>query len=154
MFAPDAVSNSTPPGSRLSGTAAGNLMESITMPGDAIVIIEDNEDLREEIVDFLCRRGRVAIGCGTLSEARRICHEHAPLVVLADINLPDGDGVAFCSTMAAQFPETKWVLMSGNTDLVRHGHQARTPAFAVIDKPVPLRTLDRFVADAVQRRST
>jgi DNA-binding NtrC family response regulator len=104
-------------------------------------------------VDFLCRRGRPAIGCGTLSEARLICREYTPLVVLADINLPDGDGVAFCSTMAEQLPDTKWVLMSGDTDLVRHGHKARTPAFAVIDKPIPLRTLDRFVADATQRRS-
>ena len=122
------------------------------MPGDAVVIIEDNEDLREEIVDFLCRRGRAAIGCGTLVEAQELCRRHTPLVVVADINLPDGDGVAFCREMAAAHPETKWVLMSGNADLVRQGNCARTSAFAVIDKPIPLRSLDRFVADAVARR--
>jgi DNA-binding NtrC family response regulator len=73
--------------------------------------------------------------------------------VVSDINLPDGDGVAFCRDMADTYPETKWVLMSGNADLVRHGNRARTGAFAVIDKPIPLRTLDRFVADASQRRA-
>lgn len=123
------------------------------MSGDAVIIIEDNDDLREEIVGFLNRRGRSAIGCGTLVEARQACRETSPVVVLTDINLPDGDGVDFCRDMAAELPDTKWVLMSGNTDLVRHGNQARTAAFAVIDKPIPLRTLDRFVADAAQRRA-
>jgi DNA-binding NtrC family response regulator len=122
------------------------------MPGDAVVIIEDNEDLREEIVDFLCRRGRPAIGCGTLAEAQDLCRRHTPSVVVADINLPDGDGVAFCREMSETYPDTKWVLMSGNAELVRQGNRARTSAFAVIDKPIPLRTLDRFVADAVARR--
>ena len=122
------------------------------MPGDAVVIIEDNEDLREEIVDFLCRRGRSAIGCGTLAEAHDLFRRQTPSVVVADINLPDGDGVAFCRDMAESCPDTKWVLMSGNADLVRQGNRARTSAFAVIDKPIPLRTLDRFVADAVARR--
>jgi DNA-binding NtrC family response regulator len=122
------------------------------MSGDAVVIIEDNEDLREEIVDFLCRRGRPAVGCGTLAEAQDLCRRHAPFVVVADIHLPDGDGVAFCRDMAQHYPETKWVLMSGNAELVRQGNMARTSAFAVIDKPVPLRTLDRFVANAAARR--
>lgn len=123
------------------------------MSDNAVVIIEDNEDLREEIVDFLCRRGRTAIGCGTLLEAQMVCSQYDPAVVLADINLPDGDGVAFCRDMAGQLPDTKWVLMSGDTDHVRRGNQARTTAFAVLDKPIPLRTLDRFVADAAQRRA-
>lgn len=123
------------------------------MTEDAVVIIEDNEDLREEIVDFLSRRGRSAIGCGTLAEAERACRSHSPFVVVADINLPDGDGVSFCRDMSGLYPDTKWVLMSGNADHVRRGNLARSGAFAVIDKPVPLRTLDRFVADAAARRA-
>jgi len=123
------------------------------MSGGAIVIIEDNEDLRDEIVDYLCRRGRSAIGCRTLAEAQDVCRRQAPAVVVADIHLPDGDGVSFCRDMAEIYPDTKWVLMSGNADLVRQGNRARTSAFAVIDKPIPLRTLDRFVADATMRRA-
>ena len=123
------------------------------MSGDAIVIIEDNEDLRDEIVDYLRRRGRSAVGCRTLAEAQDVCRQQSPAVVVADIHLPDGDGVSFCRDMAERYPDIKWVLMSGNADLVRQGNQARTSAFAVIDKPIPLRTLDRFVADATVRRA-
>jgi DNA-binding NtrC family response regulator len=127
-------------------------LELPAMSGEAVVIIEDDEELREEIVDFLKRRGRPAVGCGTLAEAEAACRRTTPAVVVADIHLPDGNGVTFCREMAEIYPGTKWVLMSGNADLVREGNRARTQAFAVIDKPVPLRVLDRFVADAVQRR--
>jgi hypothetical protein len=45
--------------------------------------------------------------------------------------------------------------MSGNQDLVRQGNQlksiAEMPAFAVVDKPVPLRLLDRFIQSATPR---
>ncbi|WP_178133899.1 response regulator [Vineibacter terrae] len=128
-------------------------MEVAAMTGGAILIIEDNEDLRDEIVDYLCRRGHAASGCKTLAEAHDFCREHDPAVVVADIHLPDGSGVTFCRDMADTYPDTRWVLMSGNADLVREGNRARTSAFAVIDKPIPLRTLDRFIADATQRRS-
>jgi hypothetical protein len=44
-----------------------------------------------------------------------------------------------------------WLLMSGNDDLVRLGGQLKSiggakPNFAIVEKPVPLRLLDRFIA--------
>src|SRR5260370_38142478 len=80
-----------------------------------------------------------------------------PDVVVSDIHLPDGDGATFCMTHAHLHPRAKWILMSGNQDLVRQGNQlksiAEMPAFAVADKPVPLRLLDRFIPSATQRAS-
>ena len=74
-----------------------------------------------------------------------------PDAVLSDINLPDGDGVNFCMHNAPRFPATMWLLMSGNDDLVRLGGQLKgiggaKPTFAIVEKPVPLRLLDRFIA--------
>ena len=51
------------------------------MTGGAILIIEDNEDLRDEIVDYLCRRGHAASGCKTLAEAHDFCREHHPATI-------------------------------------------------------------------------
>ena len=52
---------------------------------------------------------------------------------------------------APRFPATMWLLMSGNDDLVRLGGQLKSiggakPTFAIVEKPVPLRLLDRFIA--------
>jgi DNA-binding NtrC family response regulator len=74
-----------------------------------------------------------------------------PDAVLSDINLPDGNGVNFCMHNARRFPATMWLLMSGDGALVRLGGQLKSiggtkPIFAIVEKPVPLRLLDRFIA--------
>ena len=115
-----------------------------------ILVIEDDEDLRTEIVEFLVRRRHRPIGCGTLAEAAAALETMTPDAVLSDINLPDGDGMNFCMSNAARFPAAMWLLMSGNDDLLRLGNQLKSiggekPSFAIVEKPVPLRLLDRFI---------
>ena len=116
-----------------------------------ILVIEDDEDLRTEIVEFLMRRNHRPIGCGTLAEAAAALEIMAPDAVLSDINLPDGDGMNFCMSNAARFPAAMWLLMSGNDDLLRLGALLKSiggekPSFAIVEKPVPLRLLDRFIS--------
>jgi DNA-binding NtrC family response regulator len=121
------------------------------MSAHLILVIEDEVDLRTEIVEFLVRRGHSPIGCGTLAEAATALGTMTPDAVLSDINLPDGDGVNFCVHNAPSLPGTMWLLMSGNDDLVRLGGQLKSvggdkPTFAIVEKPVPLRLLDRFIS--------
>jgi DNA-binding NtrC family response regulator len=118
-----------------------------------VLVIEDDEDLRTEIVEFLIRRHHRPTGCRSLAEAAAALETMAPDAVLSDINLPDGDGMSFCLGNAARFPEAIWLLMSGNDDLVRLANQLKSiggekPSFAIVEKPVPLRMLDRFVSGA------
>ncbi len=115
-----------------------------------ILVIEDDLELRSEIVEFLTRRQHNVTGCATLAEAAIALDAMTPHAVLSDINLPDGDGVTFCMTNAQRFPDAHWLLMSGNDDLVRLGGQLKTKtgdssAFAIVEKPVPLRLLERFI---------
>lgn len=116
-----------------------------------ILVIEDDEDLRSEIVEFLVRRHHCPTGCGTLAEAVVALETMAPDAVLSDINLPDGDGVNFCMGNAQRFPAAIWLLMSGDNDLLRLGSQLKSiggekSPFAIVEKPVPLRLLDRFIS--------
>jgi DNA-binding NtrC family response regulator len=121
------------------------------MSEQQILVIEDDAALRTEIIEFLGRRRHRPTGCGTLAEATAALEIMIPDAVLSDINLPDGDGVNFCMHNAPRFPATMWLLMSGNDDLVRLGGQLKgiggaKPTFAIVEKPVPLRLLDRFIA--------
>jgi DNA-binding NtrC family response regulator len=113
-----------------------------------ILVIEDDVELRTEIVEYLVRRNHCPTGCGTLAEAITILDSMALDAVLSDINLPDGDGVNFCVNNAPRFPSTMWLLMSGNDDLVRLGAQLKSMGgskFSIVEKPVPLRLIDRFI---------
>jgi DNA-binding NtrC family response regulator len=116
-----------------------------------ILVIEDEDDLRSEIVEFLIRRHHRPVGCSTLAEAAAALETMTPDAVFSDINLPDGDGVNFCVRTALRFPGTSWLLMSGNDDLLRLGSQLKSIggeklAFSIVEKPVPLRLLDRFIS--------
>lgn len=116
-----------------------------------VVVIEDDEDLRTEIVEFLIRRNHRPIGCASLAEAAAALETLTPDAVLSDINLPDGDGMNFCIRNATRFPAAMWLLMSGNDDLLRLGSQLKSIGgeklkFAIVEKPVPLRLLDRFIS--------
>jgi DNA-binding NtrC family response regulator len=128
------------------------------MPAN-ILVIEDEDELRAEILEYLLRRGHRVTGCANIEEAYLAVEnvhdaESAPHMIVSDVRLPDGDGLSFYVANARRFPRTRWILMSGNHDLVRLGerlkNKADLPGCTVIDKPLPLRLLDRFVNDAIQ----
>ena len=123
--------------------------------GAQILVIEDDADLRAEMLDFLTRRLNTVRACETLAEAEEVLKEMRPDVVMSDINLPDGDGASFCMAHAGNQLQAKWLLMSGNQELVRQGNMLRsvaeTPPYAVLDKPVPLRLLDNFIRSWMNR---
>ena len=119
-----------------------------------ILLIEDDHALRAEILDYLVRHDKRVTACGTLAEAREALRPGngnfgRPDVVVADISLPDGDGASFYVENASRFPEAKWILMSGNHDLVRLADRLKEnpdlPTCAVVDKPMPLRLMTRFI---------
>jgi DNA-binding NtrC family response regulator len=122
-----------------------------------ILVIEDEEDLRTEIVEFLVRRRHQPVGCASLAEAVAALETMTPDAVFSDINLPDGDGVSFCVQTAERYPGTLWLLMSGNDDLLRLGNELKSiggeKLFSIVEKPVPLRLLDRFIS-GVRNAST
>jgi DNA-binding NtrC family response regulator len=122
-----------------------------------ILVIEDEEDLRTEIVEFLVRRRHQPVGCASLAEAVAALETMTPDAVFSDINLPDCDGVSFCVQTAERYPGTLWLLMSGNDDLLRLGNELKSiggeKLFSIVEKPVPLRLLDRFIS-GVRNAST
>ena len=122
-----------------------------------VLLIEDDNDLRAEILEFLLRRRYRVTACGSIEEASEALDSAggalAPDIIVSDIRLPDGDGVSFYAANARRFRGTRWILMSGNHDLVRLGNRLKNlsdlPGCAVVDKPVPLRLLDQFIQQAL-----
>jgi DNA-binding NtrC family response regulator len=123
------------------------------MSGTIILLIEDDAALRAVMAEYLTRRKFAVTAAANLAEAAEALTRIKPNAVVADINLPDGDGAAFCLAQAPNFPNARWILMSGDHERVQLGQRARDiasqSAFSVIDKPVPLRLLNRMLAQAV-----
>ena len=115
----------------------------------SILVIEDDADLRAEICEYLERQRNRVTGCATLAEARPILLERRPDIVITDIHLPDGEGDQFCLFHAPKVPDTKWLLLSGDSERVRQSRQLLrapdAPPFSVFDKPCALHQLADFV---------
>ena len=112
-----------------------------------VLVVEDDADLRVEIVEYLERRRHQATGCGTLGAARNALDRPADLAfeaAICDVGLPDGDGLQFFLESTARTPGCRWILMSGSHDLGRlrellRGQPSRP---VILEKPMPLRVLN------------
>ncbi len=112
---------------------------------DIVLIAADDASLRATIVKFLGLEGIRTVQAGdgemALSEAMRV----QPSVVLLDIEMPAMDGLTAAKLMIDLPWQPKIILMSGFGDSVRLANKAGLAVFAVLEKPVPLKPLTRFV---------
>lgn len=121
----------------------------------SILVIEDDEELAAEIVEYLGRCGHEARACSNVADARMalasaIAADRPPHAILCDIGLPDGSGIDLYLAFASELPATRWILASGDGESITRLEDvalagARPPTF--VEKPVSLRDLDRLVRD-------
>ena len=55
-----------------------------------ILVVDDDELIRDLLADAVGRRGHTALCAGTLAEARSILAREQPDLVYMDVRLPDG----------------------------------------------------------------
>ena len=72
------------------------------MAGELILIVEDNEKNLKLVRDLLQFRGYRTLDAGSAQEGIRLASEHAPDLILMDIQLPDLDGVTALSRLRAE----------------------------------------------------
>ena len=117
-----------------------------------VVVIEDEPATRDLIVGYLTRRGSRVTACGTLAEAARALRDLQPDVIVSDVGLPDGNGANFCLDNVARLPHAKWLIMSAESDMLRHAStlvkHPGAPPFSMFDKPIPFRALDDVIHQA------
>ena len=54
-----------------------------------VLVIDDEESIRESLEMFLREKGLTVFTAGTATDGLEALHKHRPLVVILDIRLPD-----------------------------------------------------------------
>jgi two-component system, cell cycle sensor histidine kinase and response regulator CckA len=116
---------------------------------ETILVVEDEQSVRQLIVRVLSRAGYTVLEAGSAAEAQQILDEGTkPDLVLSDMVLPGGvTGSTFAEALHRERPEVKVIFMSGYTretvaDPDRVGEWAR-----FIEKPfAPSRLLEEIQA--------
>src|ERR1700730_16479804 len=75
------------------------------LSGLTIVVVEDHDDVRSVLAQFLRQQGARIIGCSKAYDALEAVVHERPDLVLSDIGLPDGDGFHLLQSVRSLGPE-------------------------------------------------
>jgi diguanylate cyclase (GGDEF)-like protein len=118
---------------------------------EVVLLVDDDEGVRETLVDVLGLDGIETITAGRVDEALKLVALHDPAVVVVDYQLPDGSGIDLAKEVKAHDPELPVLLLTGyatfDTAVAAVG---RLDAYLI--KPVAPQQLLHSVANALTRR--
>lgn len=117
-----------------------------------VLVVDDDPLQRREIVRCLDDIGIPTQEAGDGLEAITRIRNEQPAIVIMDIRMPHMDGVdAAKSLRDMEGYHPKIILITGDPESLYRANQMRLNIFGVIEKPVPLRTLSRFVTSAMSQ---
>jgi len=118
--------------------------------GRPTVLIVDDEKLQlDQLVDSLSDLNIEIFQGANGEEALEIIDSQSPSLVIMDIRMPVLDGVSTVDQLASRSGRTKIILMTGDPTSLKSAYDRRPDVFTIIEKPIPLRVLRRFVIDAL-----
>src|SRR5512138_2173681 len=86
------------------------------MSEPTILLIEDEAQIRRLVRTALEEEGYRVQECGTLKEGLTKLHAEAVQLLILDLGLPDGDGIAFIRELRTQFALPVLVLSARTTE--------------------------------------
>ncbi|WP_439598584.1 response regulator transcription factor [Falsiroseomonas sp.] len=105
-----------------------------------VLVLEDDAAVAATICGALTREGWATVTAGTLAEARRRLYEDQPRLIIADLGLPDGNGIAFVREAAAG-GDLGIIVVSGRGDEVDRIIGLEVGADDYLTKPFSLREM-------------
>ncbi|WP_349432679.1 sigma-54 dependent transcriptional regulator [Methylomarinum sp. Ch1-1] len=120
---------------------------------DCLLIIEDEKLLGLELKRFFTKQGWEIEWVETLEDARQVLLQQKidPLVVLSDMNLPDGNGLDFLEAMRDKNIEgIEWLFLTGYGNIADSVRALRLGAFDFIEKPCELNRLSLQIEGATR----
>lgn len=114
----------------------------------SILVIDDEESIREIISDFLGDEGFYVLGAETGSGGLAKMEERKPDVVLLDMMLPDQSGMDVLKKIKRQFPDVIVLMMTGMHEEGVAKEAILAGAYDYLTKPV---SLERLKTDFLDR---
>lgn len=124
----------------------------MTSEGDAptILIVDDDQALRETLADFLTAEGYAVEEADSVSAARSCIEAGAPALVLLDLNMPGGDGLPLAAELRAR-TDIPVIIVSGKGSTIDRVVGLEVGADDYLAKPFELRELLARVRAVLRR---
>jgi len=116
-----------------------------------VLIIDDEPTIVQALDEFLLEEGFKTVTAHTGEEGLAKFREHHPQLVLADIRLPDMNGLDILKTIKTTTPESEVIMITGHGDVDSAIEALRSRASDFILKPITLPALDIAIQRAMER---
>lgn len=116
--------------------------------GERILLVEDNDRVREVTAHLLASMGFEVVQAADTQQARARMSEATPDLILTDIMLPGESGVEFAVRMRRAWPDLPILLATG---FAPAGLREAVHGFRVLEKPYTSAQLSEAILDALGR---
>ncbi len=122
------------------------------MLNNTLLLIEDEALLAAELARYFGKAGWEVSIAHSLQEAEHYLRAQTldPLVVLSDMNLPDGNALDFLESLKADINSSEWVFLTGYGSVADSVRAVRLGAYDFIEKPCSLDRLNLLVEGAAR----
>ncbi len=118
------------------------------------LIIDDEPDIRELLEITLARMDIDTVTVESLTQARSALAQRQFHLCLADMRLPDGDGIDLVREMHHQYPGTPVAMITAHGNMETAIEALKAGAFDFVSKPVDLPVLRKLVNTALKLHQT
>jgi CheY-like chemotaxis protein len=122
--------------------------------GETILLVEDDDALRESIFTYLNLHGYKVLEASNGAEALSIANQHAESiqVLITDMILPKMRGEEVAQEVAKVFPQAVTLYMSGYTDRELIDYDPASSTVGFLQKPFALHTLLQKLREMIAAR--
>jgi two-component system response regulator PilR (NtrC family) len=115
-----------------------------------VLIVDDEPDLVELVTLTLERMNLASAAAGDLATARRMLGERHYDLCLADMRLPDGDGLDLVAWIQQHHPQLPVAVITAHGNVETAVRALKAGAFDFVSKPLDLGVLRRLVSVAIR----
>lgn len=126
---------------------------------ETLLIIEDETLLGQELSRYFRNRAWDVALANSLKDAERLLKAQGiePIVILSDMNLPDGNALDFMEKIKGQLTHCEWLFLTGYGAIEDSVRALRLGAYEFLEKPCEMDRLELAIssakrAGAAQRR--
>jgi two-component system response regulator HydG len=117
-----------------------------------VLVVEDNDTLREALAEVLRGAGHEVRAVGAAEDALAVCREGMPGLIVSDLKLPGLDGLGLLRAVKGQDPLAEVLILTAYGTIESAVEAMRCGAFDFLTKPVRMDHLRSKVAQALAVR--
>ena len=119
-------------------------------PINDVLVVDDEEDIRELLELSLLRMGLGADTAGSITEARSLLESGNYRLCLTDMRLPDGDGLDLVDYIQHHRPNLPVAVITAFGSIETAIRALKLGAFDFVTKPIELQVLRRLIQHALK----